>query len=85
MELEEFEKYWEVSRDELAYICCCSRTTVDHWYSQQKTRRIPKDEHKRLLALAHHIWTALETEPAYLQKLREMYHQKQTRRKSRPL
>lgn len=73
MELEEFLKHWNVTREELAFICDCSLTTVNHWFSQGEHRRIPSTKHKQRLAMAHHIWVTVETEPDYLQKLREMY------------
>jgi hypothetical protein len=82
MELNEFLKYWDVSREELAFICDCSLTTVNHWFSQGIDRRTPSERYKQRLALAHHIWTTIETEPEYLQKLREMYNQKPRRKPS---
>lgn len=80
MELEEFLRLWDVSREELAYICDCSVTTVNHWFSQGEHRRFPGEKHQQKLALAHHIWTTIETEPEYLQVLREMYHKKPRKR-----
>ena len=80
MELEEFLRVWEVSRDELAFICDCSVTTVNHWFSQGEHRRFLSAKHQQKLALAHHIWTAIETEPEYLQVLREMYRKKPRRK-----
>lgn len=79
MELDEFLKHWDVTREELAFICDCSVTTVNHWYSQGEHRRTPSTKHKQRLAIAHHIWTTVETEPEYLQKLREMYNRKRRR------
>lgn len=75
MELEEFLAHWDVSREDLAIVCDCSLTTVNHWFSQGVDRRKPSARHKQRMALAHHIWTAIETEPEYLQKLREVYIQ----------
>ncbi|AFY95135.1 hypothetical protein Cha6605_4191 [Chamaesiphon minutus PCC 6605] len=80
MELNEFLKHWDVAREELAYICDCSLTTVNHWFSQGEHRRFPSQKHKQKLALAHHIWTTIETEPEYLQTLREMYIKKHLKR-----
>ena len=80
MELEEFLRIWDVSRDELAFICDCSVTTVNHWFSQGEHRRFLSEKHQQKLALAHHIWTTIETEPEYLQVLREMYHKKARRK-----
>lgn len=80
MELEEFLNLWDVSREELAFICDCSLTTVNHWFSQGQHRRVPTDKHKQKLALVHHIWTTVETEPQYLQILRDMYHKKRRRK-----
>ncbi len=62
MELNEFLKYWDVSRENLAFICECSKTTVDHWFSKAAHRRVVTDRHKQRLALAHYIWTTIETE-----------------------
>lgn len=80
MELEEFLGIWDVSREELAFVCDCSITTVNHWFSQGEHRRFPSEKHQQKLALAHHIWTTIETEPEYLRVLREMYHKKPRRR-----
>jgi hypothetical protein len=79
MELDEFLRHWDVSREELAFICDCSLTTANHWFSQGIDRRTPSEKHKQRLALVHHIWTAIDTEPEYLQKLRDMYRQKPRR------
>ena len=79
MELNEFLNYWNVSREELALICDCSVTTVNHWFSQGEHRRVPSQKHKQSLAIAHHIWTTVETEPEYLQILREMYSKNRRR------
>ncbi|MEA5498316.1 hypothetical protein VB834_15050 [Limnoraphis robusta Tam1] len=81
MELDEFLRQWNVSREELAFICDCSLTTVNHWFSQGVDCRTPSEKHKQRMAFAHHIWIAIETEPQYLQTLRQMYNQ-QTRRHS---
>lgn len=80
MELDEFLNNWDISREELAFICDCSLTTVNHWFSQGEHRRTPSDKHKQRLALAHHIWTTVETEPEYLLLLRKMYEKKFRRR-----
>lgn len=79
MELDEFLKHWNVSREELAFICDCSLTTVNHWFSQGEHRRVPSDKHKQRMSIAHHIWTTVETEPEYLQILREMYNENRRR------
>lgn len=73
MELDEFLKFWDVSREELASICDCSLTTVHHWFSQGEHRRVLSDQHKQRLALAHYIWTAVAAEPEQLRALRKMY------------
>lgn len=76
MELDEFLRNWDVSREEIAFICDCSLTTVNHWFSQGEHRRVLTDKHRQRLALAHHIWITVETEPEYLQMLRQMYNKK---------
>ena len=80
MEPDEFLKNWDVSREELAFICDCSLTTVNHWFSQGEHRRTPSEKHKQRLALAHHIWVTIESEPEYLKILREMYNKRFRRR-----
>jgi hypothetical protein len=80
MEPDEFLKNWDVSREELAFICECSLTTINHWFSQGEHRRTPSEKHKQRLALAHHIWVTIESEPEYLKILREMYNKKSRRR-----
>jgi len=82
MEVEEFLDTWNVSREELAFICDCSVTTVNHWFSQGEHQRVPTEKHRQRLALAHHIWTTVETEPEYLQVLREMYNKKRRKNKN---
>jgi len=74
MELEAFLNSWNVTREELAFICDCSLTTVNHWFSQGEHRRVPSEGHKQRLAIAHHIWVTVATEPNYLLTLRNMYH-----------
>ncbi|HEY9699017.1 MAG TPA: hypothetical protein V6D10_17265 [Trichocoleus sp.] len=76
MKVEEFLEIWNVSREELAFICDCSVTTVNHWFSQGDHRRVPTEKHKQRLALAHHIWITVETEPEHLRVLRELYNKK---------
>ncbi|MBN8564333.1 MAG: hypothetical protein J0L70_27750 [Leptolyngbya sp. UWPOB_LEPTO1] len=83
MELDEFLKHWDVSREELAFICDCSLTTVNHWFSQGEHRRVPTDKHEQRLALAHHLWLTIESEPEYLRTLRQMYATKQRRKKDK--
>lgn len=73
MEPIEFEQRWDVSRQDLADICGCSKSQVDHWYSVGKDSRSPSEHEKRLLELANYFWTVMETEPQYLRKLREIY------------
>jgi hypothetical protein len=73
MELDEFLKFWDVSREELASICDCSLTTVNHWFSRGEHHRVLSDKHKQRLALAHYIWTTVATEPEQLRELRKMY------------
>lgn len=80
MEPDEFLKNWDVSREELAFICDCSLTTINHWFSQGEHRRTPSEKHKQMLALTHHIWVTIESEPDYLKILREMYNKKPRRR-----
>ena len=73
MNLETFLTTWNVSREELAFICDCSLTTVNHWFSQGEHRRLPSEGHRQRLAIAHYVWTTVENEPKYLGTLRAMY------------
>ncbi|MEP0868104.1 hypothetical protein NDI37_27080, partial [Funiculus sociatus GB2-A5] len=41
MELNEFLKHWDVSREDVAFICECSLTTINHWFSQGSDRTTP--------------------------------------------
>src|SRR5919202_6020696 len=59
---QEFLKYWELSYTELALVCCCSLTTVKHWFSSKNPRK-PKYHHITLLALTHYVWTQINNEP----------------------
>lgn len=56
MELMEFLKHWEVSREELSRICNCSVALVGRWFTQTKNHMEPSDRHKELLAEAHQVF-----------------------------
>ena len=54
--LEEFERRWVVSRQQLSHICHCSLATVNHWYACGHSHREPGIQHRIWLALADKIW-----------------------------
>lgn len=53
MSLEEFTSHWKLTHQELAVICECSVSTVDHWFMQGKSCRPPGLHHRRRLAEAY--------------------------------
>lgn len=64
MSLEEFLAHWDVDRKELALICECSVSTVDHWFMQGKSRRHPDQGHCRRLADVHRELSRMQMEPS---------------------
>lgn len=63
MELDEFLKHWDVSHDDLTYICGCSLATVQRWFVDGDSHRGPTRVHKQKLALASRLWTKLLNNP----------------------
>ena len=62
MSLEDFLAHWQVSRQDLATICECSIATVNHWFSESKSRRYPSLSHRRRLADAHKELSRMQAE-----------------------
>lgn len=56
---QEFEKRWDVSRQELAQICDCSIRTVKNWFQNPSTTGYsePAIHHLLALTLTDEIWT----------------------------
>lgn len=59
MEPAEFLTYWEVTYEQMALICGCSKGTVKHWFSSGSSRRSPSPDHKFRLAATHYVWMRL--------------------------
>lgn len=47
-----FSYRWNVGTEEIAQICCVSKSTVYHWLGGQASRRIAGCPHQRILAVA---------------------------------
>lgn len=52
-----FTQLWEVSYRELALLAGTSRSTVEHWFAEGKSRREPTERCCRRLAEIHLLWT----------------------------
>lgn len=62
---DDFAARWTVSYRQIAQICCCSISTVEHWFSTGSGRRSPAASYQKLLAIADfllrnsgsvHVW-----------------------------
>lgn len=68
---DEFVARWSVSYRQISQICCCSISTVEHWFSDGTAHRPAARSYQRLLAivdflLVHsveidYIWRLLQT------------------------
>lgn len=54
---DDFAARWTVSYQQIAQICCCSTSTVEHWFSRGTGRRSPAASYQKLLALADFLLT----------------------------
>lgn len=43
---------WTLTYQDLSQICCCSLSTVEHWFAQGAGRRSPAASYQKLLAIA---------------------------------
>ncbi len=57
---ENFTQRWQVNYKDLARICCCSKRTVERWFSQTDYHP-PSLYHRFYLGLANKLWTDLLT------------------------
>ena len=48
---------WTLTYLEISQICCCSVSTVEHWFSEGSRRRLPADSYQKLLAVADFLLT----------------------------
>ncbi|MGG6270895.1 hypothetical protein ACQ4M3_41445 [Leptolyngbya sp. AN03gr2] len=54
---ENFAARWSLSYREMSRICCCSRSTVEHWFSTGSGQRPAAECYQRLLAIADFLLT----------------------------
>lgn len=54
---DDFAARWTVSYRQIAQICCCSTSTVEHWFSTGSGRRLPAASYQKLLAIADFLLT----------------------------
>ena len=47
-----FSHRWDAGTEDIAHICCVSKSTVYHWLGGQASRRIAGCPHQRILAMA---------------------------------
>jgi hypothetical protein len=48
----DFAARWTLSYRQIAQICCCSTSTVEHWFSTGIGKRSPAECYQKLLAVA---------------------------------
>jgi hypothetical protein len=49
---DEFLARWTLTYQDLSQICCCSLSTVEHWFTASAGRRSPATSYQKLLAIA---------------------------------
>jgi hypothetical protein len=54
---EAFLTRWTLSYQELSQICCCSISTVEHWFCEGAGKRAPAASYQKLLAIADFLLT----------------------------
>lgn len=54
---EEFVTRWTLNYRQISQICCCSLSTVEHWFSEGTARRPPAESYQKLLAIADLLLT----------------------------
>jgi hypothetical protein len=60
MSPQEFSYRWEVDYEELAEICCISKSTTYHWLGGQKSRREVGLPYQRIMAVADFLLSNAE-------------------------
>ncbi len=61
MSPQEFSYRWEVDYEELAELCCISKSTTYHWLGGQKSRREAGLPYQRIMAVADFLLANGET------------------------
>ncbi|MBW4659699.1 MAG: hypothetical protein KME15_13565 [Drouetiella hepatica Uher 2000/2452] len=54
---DDFLARWTLTYLEISQICCCSVSTVEHWFSEGAGRRSPAESYQKLLALTDFLLT----------------------------
>ncbi|MBD3886410.1 helix-turn-helix domain-containing protein [Phormidium tenue FACHB-886] len=54
---DDFVARWTLSYRQISQICCCSISTVEHWFSNGAGRRLPTENYQKLLAIADFLLT----------------------------
>lgn len=54
---DDFVARWTVSYRQISQICCCSTSTVEHWFSEGAGRRSSAPCYQKLLAIADFLFT----------------------------
>lgn len=54
---DDFVARWTLSYRQISQICCCSTSTVEHWFSAGAGRRSPAPCYQKLLAIADFLFT----------------------------
>ncbi|MGG6270676.1 hypothetical protein ACQ4M3_38860 [Leptolyngbya sp. AN03gr2] len=55
---DEFVARWTLNYRQISQICCCSISTVEHWFiSDGSARRSPAESYQKLLAIADFLLT----------------------------
>ncbi|MBW4694180.1 MAG: helix-turn-helix domain-containing protein [Lyngbya sp. HA4199-MV5] len=57
---DDFVARWTMSYREISQICCCSTSTVEHWFSTGAGRRAPAQCYQKLLAIADFLLTNVD-------------------------
>lgn len=61
---------WTLTYQDVSRICCCSLSTVEHWFSTGEGRRSPAASYQKLLAIADFLLTNVDS-IHYWQQFRE--------------
>lgn len=70
---QDFSYRWGLGYEQLAHICCLSKSTTYHWLGGQASRREAGLPYQRIMAMADFLLTNAER----VQPLLERWHTKQ--------
>jgi hypothetical protein len=57
MSPDTFLARWTLTYQDVSRICCCSRSTVEHWFTTGEGQRSPAASYQKLLAIADFLLT----------------------------